>query len=664
MAVAAVGTCEVPSSRMAITMACSMNMCQWPFPCKLTPLGGARSYAASVSEFVADALYAGMLLMCFHSSPLMQLILLIACLFIFLLCCYTTYKHFTRISVAGVRGPESSSWLLGNMPELFGGQVGEAEFKWQEIYGGVVRIKASFGEDRLLVTDPKALQYIYQTSGYRFHKQPERIELTRMIRYAQIIPHESPPESMLAGVEFYGQMETTTRDTEKLCFQALERPKPRPFLPLFFSYAAQIGAKWKDIIGATADQSAVLDVTGWASRATLDAIGEAAFDYRFGAMENADNIVGTAYSNVFMNTFGSPSDASLLALSLLQYLPRCIREFLVDHVPSQGLEHIRYTAQVTTTVARELVATKSAALLQGKGSRDIMSLLVKANASENEKTKLNEDELLSQMRTIIMAGHETTANSFSWAVLELARQPKIQSRLRSEIRSMERMVQARGSYEFTTTDIESMPYLLAVVKVCSSRFSIPVQLIQKIEIGSPPLPSRILQQLQAKRYRRCPPPLFRPLTLRSGEVITELPIPKGMKVIISIAAYNRNKAPPPPPTPPPHPTPPVFGHDAHIFKPERWLDGSMGKPEAPVGAYANLLTFAGGLRTCIGWRFAVLELQAFLIELVSNFEFSLTPEAMHIRREACIVMCPTVEGERGKGTQLPLRVSVASREYD
>lgn len=69
-------------------------------------------------------------------------------------------------------------------------------------------------------------------------------------------------------------------------------------------------------------------------------------------------------------------------------------------------------------------------------------------------------------------------------------------------------------------------------------------------------------------------PLFRPLTLQSGEVITELPVPKGMKVIISIAAYNRNKD--------------VFGHDADTFNPERWLDGSMRKAEAPVGAYANL----------------------------------------------------------------------------
>jgi hypothetical protein len=78
----------------------------------------------------------------------MHLIILVACLSVFLICCYTTYRHFTRISVAGVRGPESSSWLLGapstavngdppnfrllagNMPQLFGGQVGEVFKLW------------------------------------------------------------------------------------------------------------------------------------------------------------------------------------------------------------------------------------------------------------------------------------------------------------------------------------------------------------------------------------------------------------------------------------------------------------------------------------------------------------------------------------------------------
>lgn len=34
-------------------------------------------------------------------------------------------------------------------------------------------------------------------------------------------------------------------------------------------------------------------------------------------------------------------------------------------------------------------------------------------------------------------------------------------------------------------------------------------------------------------------PLSKPITLTNGKVITELPIPKGMNIIVSSAAYNR-----------------------------------------------------------------------------------------------------------------------------
>lgn len=63
--------------------------------------------------------------------------------------------------------------------------------KWQDRFGGIVRFKAPLGvrehdspssyvstssdclfaqEDRLLISDPKAIQYIMQTPGYRFVK--------------------------------------------------------------------------------------------------------------------------------------------------------------------------------------------------------------------------------------------------------------------------------------------------------------------------------------------------------------------------------------------------------------------------------------------------------------------------------------------------------------
>ena len=64
-----------------------------------------------------------------------------------------------------------------------------------------------------------------------------------------------------------------------------------------------------------------------------------------------------------------------------------------------------------------------------------------------------------------MAGHETTSTTISWVLLELARNPKIQSRLRDEIRKTEATAYARGDSQLTIQDLEAMPYLNAVIKV-------------------------------------------------------------------------------------------------------------------------------------------------------------------------------------------------------
>ncbi|KIN98147.1 hypothetical protein M404DRAFT_158325, partial [Pisolithus tinctorius Marx 270] len=75
----------------------------------------------------------------------------------------------------------------------------------------------------------------------------------------------------------------------------------------------------------------------------------------------------------------------------------------------------------------------------------------------------------------------------------------------------------------------------------------------------------------------------------------------------------------------------------------------------------NRLTFLGGPRACIGWRLAVIETQVFLIEIISRFEVSLSEKATRVRREACGVVAPTVEGEVENGVQLPLVISLAQQ---
>lgn len=522
------------------------------------------------------------------------------------------YQWFTRISVAHLPGPKPGSTILGNLSQLASGQSGEVEFKWQAQFGDVIRIKGLFGEDRILLSDPKAIQYIIQTSGYNFPKIPERREVARLVSgkgllWAEGNVHKRQRKIMLPG------------------FSATEAKR---YLPAFTSYAIKLCDKWKDMILSADDQSTVLDIPFWASRCTLDAIGEVAFDYEFGSLDDADNALGQAFSNLLFDTCGKLTDAQIFTQNIIAYIPARLTEFLGDNLPSKKLLHARETAKLSTAVGKDLVAQKMDAHLKGIEKHDILSLLIKANLSENHSSRLSEEELLGVMRLVILAGHETTANTFSWMLHELSRHPDMQTKLRKEILEMRRTIEARGDSSYTPADLDSMSYLNAVLKETLRYHSVAVNLVRQAGQDD------VL-------------PLSKPIITTSGEVIHELEIPKGIKIMTSVGAYNRNKE--------------IFGQDAHLFNPERWLNAGVNKTSS-VGVLGNLLTFSGGVRSCIGWKFAMLELQAFTFELVGSFEYMPTPESQKIRRESAIVMVPVVEGQVEKGAQLPLRIRVASDE--
>uniref|UniRef100_A0A0W0FWR2 Cytochrome p450 n=2 Tax=Moniliophthora roreri TaxID=221103 RepID=A0A0W0FWR2_MONRR len=518
------------------------------------------------------------------------------------------YRRSRRTtSIANVRGPENTSWFIGNLGELLQPQAGETDFRWQSQYGGIVRFKAAFGEDRLLVSDPKAVQHILHAPNYRWERYKDIRKRSMVI------------------------MGNDHRRHRRIMQPGFGGPASRALVPVFFSAAATLSNAWRDLIVQSDGQSRVFNITPWVSRATLDAIGHAGFAYNFGAMENAGNRLTQVYNNLFADVFGSPSNGTLFAMSLYGLLPLKFLAFLRDHTPGKRLDRLRALRKITIEVARELVEEKAREVGQGKGNKDVMSLLVKANVSENEKSRLNEDELLAQMSTIFTAGHETTANTLSWTLLELCRHPEMQKRLRREL---QQCIASRENKTGTLTaeELESLPYLNAVTKESLRYHTVAVH-IQRVATADDVIP------------------LSEPILALNGQHLNEISVQKGQKVLISVCGYNRNKI--------------LFGEDPHEFNPDRWLDDPKTiQDAASVGVYANLATFAGGLHSCIGWRFAVLELQAFIVELISNFEFSLTPECSRIRRELATVMLPTLEGEIEKGVQCPLLVKCVARDKD
>lgn len=514
-------------------------------------------------------------------------------------------RILSRSSIRDICGPEPESFWLGNLKQFFMRQAGEGDFELQERYGRIARLHGSIGGEYLWVADPKALQHIYQASGYNYAKQPERRALSRLHSGHGLVWAE-------------GEVHRRQR---KIMLPAFGAPESKALLPHFIHIAESLSMRWKDILLASRDFAKELDVTEWLSRATMDAIGEAAFDCQFGALDNGGSEVLRAYNDLLPMVLGVPTTDGIWKRDAMRiFNSSAIVEWIHDRQTNDVLQRARECEQMVMKVAKELVSSKAEALVQGKGSRDIFSLLVKANAAEDAASRLSDEEMYAEMRTILLAGHETTAMALSWALLELAQHPEVQSRLREEVRGCKR------GEELSAAVLDSMPYLQAVLR--------------EVLRVHPPAIHNFRQAVRDDVL-----PLAHPITTKSGSVLTELPIQKGTRLILSIAAYNRD--------------PDLWGSDPHMFDPDRWLDGRVKKGQV-VGMYGNLLSFSAGVRGCIGWRFAIYEMQAFLVELVSNFEFGPTEDLKRLRREPCGVVAPMLEGEQG--VQLPLRVSLAN--YD
>ncbi|KAF8131873.1 cytochrome P450 [Boletus edulis] len=528
---------------------------------------------------------------------------------------YTLFKRFTRPSLSMVRGPPSPSFVFGNLLELFQRPVGEADFAWQSQYGNIVRLKSILGEDRLLISDPKALHKVLNTSTYGYPKLPSLRVLSRTINgkgllWADGEDHKHQRSIMLPG---FGLKEC------------------KAFLPISKDCADSISIKWMETIGNSDSQGVVINVLDWLSRGSLDAIS-AAFDVQLNTIENDLHPLAKKYKSFLADVFGLPSPKQIFILAASKFVPTRILQWLADNGSSPRLARVRDLKVMVTGIAKELVREKADALLQGKGNTDIFTLLIKANMDAGAKKRLSDEELLAQMRTLLIAGHETTAATISFILLELARHPRVQSRLRDEIRKTETTIRARSDPQLTVTDLDAMPYLNAVIKE-GLRFH---------PIG--PHPIRMSGHDDVL-------PLSKPVLTESGEMIDEVLVPKGTEIMISIAAYNRNKD--------------IWGEDVHDFKPDRWLDGAMDDKKLPsIGVYSNLMTFSSGPRACLGWRFAVIEIQAFLSTLVGKFEFAMTDRSERIIRQPMIVMAPMVEGELDRGVQMPLAVSLALQDGD
>lgn len=255
------------------------------------------------------------------------------------------------------------------------------------------------------------------------------------------------------------------------------------------------------------------------------------------------------------------------------------------------------------------------------GGKDIMSILMKANSEASEADKLPDEEVIGQISTFAFAGTDTTSNALSRTLYLLTQHPEIQNKLREEL------MEAKRTYgDVPYDELVELPYLDAV---CRETLRL-----------HPPIPILVREALQDASV-----PLLTPVKGLDGREMDSILVPKGTRIFMSLWNANRDVT--------------LWGPDAEEWKPERWLSPlpqTLLDAKVP-GIYSNLMTFLGGGRACIGFKFSQLEMKAVLSVLVSKFRFS--PSETPIQWKMTGVVTPAVKGS--PVPQLPIKVELIER---
>src|SRR5579872_4369697 len=119
---------------------------------------------------------------------------------------------------------------------------------------------------------------------------------------------------------------------------------------------------------------------------------------------------------------------------------------------------------------------------------------------------------------------------------ELAKNPEYQTRIRAEV---DDLVAAKGDTNFTVAELDSMPNLNAMIKVCESVIELNSRRTQFGNVSQetlrlyPSVPTTIREALEDDTL-----PLSKSIIGRSGKVYNEIFIPKGTAIHTSFGGYN------------------------------------------------------------------------------------------------------------------------------
>ncbi|KXN81097.1 hypothetical protein AN958_06051 [Leucoagaricus sp. SymC.cos] len=381
----------------------------------------------------------------------------------------------------------------------------------------------------------------------------------------------------------------------KLLAPALSSQAVRNLAPILFETSSKLALQWTKIIDRRHTDVAEIEITDWAGRFALDTIGRAAFTYDFDFLSQ-ERIQPDSLAEVLDGLTNNESKKSSFYMRALFWLFPPIL-----NIGKKG-EMIRRTKRELGSIGSRM--WHDAKAIGDHEGRTMMAFMLKADAAA--ATLVGKGDVIAQMRTVISAGYETVRSCRidKWMLYELAVHPQVQEAIRHEIQCVQ--------YHSVDAVNELCPLLDSALK-------------ETLRLH----PAILENHHEASETIVIP--LEDPIP---GTQITQVLIPKGTLLAIPLNVVHHD--------------PEVWGLDAHVFRPERWLE----RKQSQLRHKHELLTFSEGPRVCIGKNFAMAEIKVLMVTLLQHFSFSCQHE---IEAFQSFVIRPRIRGQGPSSLPLFIR---------
>ncbi|KAG1849950.1 cytochrome P450 [Suillus subalutaceus] len=314
-----------------------------------------------------------------------------------------------RLKTTQLRGPPRTSFMYGVLRDLVVSQDSGAMYeRWATEYGVAYVIPSVLTQTTTVLCDPKAIAHFYARETWTYVHTP--LSLTFL-------------ESFLGRGLLWSEGEAHKRQRKALT-PAFSNAAIRKLTSVFYDSAYKAKGAWDTAIESSKDGDAVIEVQNWMNHISLDSIGIAGFSHDFGSLDGKQASV----TEVF-DTFGNDQKASAVnqvVLLLASAFP------IITKIPSKHKNLVKKLGVAMGEISNDLLIRnrreKDTNVSERDEEKSIIGLLIKSEGQDAE-LRMSKEEVMAQMKGLLVAGYETTSISLTWALIELSRHPDLKANL-------------------------------------------------------------------------------------------------------------------------------------------------------------------------------------------------------------------------------------------